>query len=142
MEPETNTPIPNAPNSSYAVSENLVTLTIPVEVNVEDLDGFSQYFDGQFVATYEIPPGLDGDHNEDGAVDAADYVAWRKDPSAYEPDGYGTWREHFGEPASEGAQSASYRGVSPAANFTVPEPTSVALLALVAMLFLVRPNLR
>jgi hypothetical protein len=48
------------------------------------------------------PPGLEGDHNGDGAVNAADYVAWRKRPGAYggDPDGYDLWRENFGEPAS------------------------------------------
>jgi hypothetical protein len=71
--------------------------------------------------------GLDGDHNLDGSVDAADYVVWRKNPSAFGGDGgYTTWRENFGEMASGigGGQS----------NAAVPEPASWVLgfMALVA----------
>lgn len=62
---------------------------------------------------------LAGDHNQDGKVDAADYVTWRKDPEAFggDPDGYTVWREHFGEPvAGSGGSSA------------VPEPASMVLV--------------
>jgi hypothetical protein len=65
--------------------------------------------------------GLPGDYNVDGSVDAADYVAWRKDPSLFggDPDGYNTWRQHFSEPG--GGDGGA-----------VPEPAS-AILVLVAM---------
>jgi hypothetical protein len=54
----------------------------------------------------------DGDYNEDGAINAADYVVWRKG----EADGpYETWRENFGA-GSAGGGSA------------VPEPTGIVLL--------------
>jgi hypothetical protein len=40
-----------------------------------------------------------GEHNRDGIVDAADYVAWRKDPANNgDPGGYDTWRTNFGDP--------------------------------------------
>jgi hypothetical protein len=64
---------------------------------------------------------LDGDYNGDGTVDAADYVLWRKDPDSPNngaPDGYNTWRAHFGETAGSGA------GIGTAA---VPEPTTYML---------------
>jgi hypothetical protein len=59
----------------------------------------------------------DGDHNADGKVDAADYVAWRKLPGTFggDPGGYNEWRENFGEPAPGGSQQ-------------VPEPGCYALI--------------
>jgi hypothetical protein len=62
-----------------------------------------------------------GDHNDDGIVDAADYVAWRKIPSLHggDPDGYTKWVQNFGEP---GAGSSG----------PVPEPGSL-MLGLVMM---------
>ncbi len=115
--PDTVTPIPNAPKSTYVVLGNLVTLTIPVEINSDDLNpgGLSRYFDGQFVATFEIPAGLTGDHNGDGIVDAADYAYWRK-TGVGGPQGYLDWQANFGEPSGSGAGSGG-----------VPEPASAAL---------------
>jgi autotransporter-associated beta strand protein len=65
---------------------------------------------------------LPGDYNGDGRVDAADYVVWRSDPAGHggDPDGYNTWRDHFGEPPGAGSGS---RG--PAA---VPEPAALLLV--------------
>jgi hypothetical protein len=128
--PDTVTPIPNAPKSTYVVSGNLVTLTIPVEINVDDPGpgNISQYFDGQFVATFEISADSDGDYNDDGTVDAADYVAWRKLPDMFggDPEGYEDWRKQFGEP-----------GTGSGGGGTVPEPTGVilAMVGFTAMLF-------
>ena len=42
---------------------------------------------------------LPGDFNDDGTVDAADYVVWRKTDGTQI--GYDTWRAHFGETAGE-----------------------------------------
>lgn len=60
-------------------------------------------------------PGLDGDYNGDGTVDAADYVVWRRNDGT--PGGYDTWRENFGAtlPGSGGGSA-------------VPEPASLALM--------------
>ena len=68
--------------------------------------------------------GLAGDYNGNGTVDAADYVLWRKTPSAYggDPAGYNTWRNNFGAP---GSGTGSF-------NIEVPEPTSLVLLMLTA----------
>lgn len=61
---------------------------------------------------------LAGDHNGDGVVDAADYVAWRKTPLAFGGDpGYNIWRQHFGE--SDGGSGGSGQ---------VPEPASLILV--------------
>jgi hypothetical protein len=67
---------------------------------------------------------LAGDYNSNGVVDAADYVLWRDNPSAFggEPAGYDTWRANFGRPP--GAGSALESGGAHAA---VPEPISLLL---------------
>jgi len=72
------------------------------------------------------PPGQPGDYNDDGKVDAADYVAWRKIPADFggDPGGYNTWRENFGEGVAGGSGA-------------VPEPsTFVSLIVAMAGLFL------
>jgi hypothetical protein len=44
-----------------------------------------------------VPVPLTGDYNYSGVVDAADYVAWRKDPANFGGSGgYATWRSQFG----------------------------------------------
>lgn len=63
--------------------------------------------------------GQPGDYNQDGKVDAADYVAWRKLPDTFDgdPDGYNNWRQHFGEPPAGGGGSGA-----------VPEPATAILV--------------
>jgi len=74
------------------------------------------------LALYAVAvPGVSGDFNEDGMVDAADYVTWRKTDGDNQ-EAYQTWVENFGEPAAGGA---------PTAAGGVPEPAS-ALLAVAA----------
>ena len=65
-------------------------------------------------------PNTPGDYNLDGIVDSRDYVAWRKNPSAYPPDAYEVWRANFG---SGGGTGGSGIGES----ITAPEPTAAAL---------------
>jgi hypothetical protein len=86
------------------------------------------------------PSGGPGDYNNDGAVDAADYVTWRKNLGQFvtlpndltpgvvgQPD-YDVWQTNFGRTAgSGGALSAA-----------VPEPTSLVLLTLGLALGLLR----
>jgi hypothetical protein len=71
-----------------------------------------------------VSAGLPGDYNSNSALDAADYVLWRKSPSTYggNPSGYNTWRANFGQTAGSGS------GATP--NAAVPEPTTVKLLFL------------
>jgi hypothetical protein len=81
--------------------------------------------------------GVPGDYNGNGTVDAADYVAWRKalgqsvtlpndsTPGTVVQGDYDVWRAHFG--ATAGGGSAT--GVT-----LVPEPSSIALLLLAAII--------
>jgi sugar lactone lactonase YvrE len=62
-----------------------------------------------------------GDFNDDGAIDTADYVVWRKDDGAQA--GYDAWRANFG---------ATVGGADAIANASVPEPSALALLSFAA----------
>jgi hypothetical protein len=82
-----------------------------------------------------VPPGLAGDFNEDGKVDAADYVKWRKDGANPLPNDEGAansaarfalWKANFGEMAMPGGGSGG--------TGAVPEPGCL-VLALMAMAF-------
>jgi hypothetical protein len=61
--------------------------------------------------------GLPGYYNN-GVVDAADYVVWRKTDGT--PAGYNTWRTHLGQFAGNGSTISS--------NVAAPEPATWALL--------------
>jgi T5SS/PEP-CTERM-associated repeat protein len=79
--------------------------------------------------TLKVVAGIPGDYNQNGTVDAADYVLWRTNPSTYggNPAGYNTWRANFGRPPGSGS------GTAGSSSATVPEPTiSVLLLSMVA----------
>jgi hypothetical protein len=66
--------------------------------------------------------GVPGDFNDDGTVDAADYVVWRKtDGSA---SGYNLWRSHFGQTLGSGAALPAAESLSS----SVPEPANILLL--------------
>jgi hypothetical protein len=61
-----------------------------------------------------------GDFNEDGIVDAADYVVWRKTDGT--ASGYSEWRENFGQNANGGGGA-----VEPIV--AVPEPSAIVSVA-------------
>jgi hypothetical protein len=79
------------------------------------------------------PPGLNGDYNNNGVVDAADYVVWRQSlgqsvtlpndttPGTVTQADYTVWRSNFG--ATSGSGSGLLVGGK------VPEPASVLLIA-------------
>ena len=88
---------------------------------------------GTIVATSTFTPSLGGDYNNNGVVDAADYVVWRNnlgsgislpndDTAGVGQDDYTRWRGNFGQ--TSGA-AASVSEVAP-----VPEPTALLLLGL------------
>ena len=81
--------------------------------------------------TEDFVAGVPGDYNNNGVVDAGDYVAWRKGgPLQNEVDTPGTvnaadyteWRARFGNPPGSGAGLES--------GGSVPEPTGVVLAVL------------
>jgi PEP-CTERM motif len=64
---------------------------------------------------------ISGDFNQNGTVDAADYIVWRDGlGTTYTQDDYKLWRAHFG-------QSAGSASIASAA---IPEPSTLALLML------------
>jgi hypothetical protein len=73
-------------------------------------------------------PTLEGDYNNDGSVDAADYVAWRDNPGAHggDPAGYTTWRTNFGR--TSGAAASALGGAAQA----TPEPATLVMVILLA----------
>ena len=79
-----------------------------------------------------VPPGVPGDYNNNGVVDAGDYVLWRKGgplqnevdtPGTVNAADYTAWRARFGNTSGSGLGSAE-----------VPEPAAW-LIASVAMAF-------
>ena len=88
---------------------------------------------------YFTAPGVPGDYNGDGIVDAADYTRWRDNlnqsvtlpndttPGMVTAADYTVWKSHFGQTAGPGSGAATLT--------SVPEPASAALfvMALVAI---------
>ena len=79
------------------------------------------------LSLFWTPTVVPGDHNDDGTVDAADYVVWRKTDSG-NSQGYTDWRANFGEGMGDGGGSA---GASPSQT-GVPEPATLVLLMFAA----------
>jgi hypothetical protein len=122
-----------APKSQVVVATN-VFITGLSNMDVVSLNSFTQRFD------QDGPPGLTGDYNQNGTIDAADYVVWRKHlnqsatipndatPGTVSADDYYVWRASFG--LSGGPASASMltgdivNDIQPA---VVPEPFSILL---------------
>jgi hypothetical protein len=79
---------------------------------------------GSFInAAQTLRIALPGDFNFDSAIDAADYVVWRKGlGTTYTQDDYNDWRAHFGQNIGSGAGAI--------ANAAVPEPATLGLLLL------------
>jgi fibronectin-binding autotransporter adhesin len=95
---------------------------------------FDEYFLGGGIITVG-GDGLAGDYNNDGKVDSADYVVWRKDPESHggDPAGYNTWRMNFGAPPGAGSSSSLQDAV--------PEPGCLVLLLVgVSGFWIIRPH--
>lgn len=77
--------------------------------------------------------GIPGDFNNDGKVNASDYVVWRKGvvvPST--PANYTAWRSNFGAGSGSGLDAST----------AVPEPACFALISIAALLTGLRRNSR
>jgi hypothetical protein len=77
--------------------------------------------------------GVPGDFNQNGVVDAPDYVIWRKYlGTTYTQVDYDIWRLHFGQPPGSGAGAV--------ANAAVPEPGTMVLLMYATACGCLRPR--
>jgi hypothetical protein len=106
-------------------AQNLFDLNADDVIDNSDLAVFNSYI--------LVPPaGVDGDYNNDGKVDAADYLVWRKyvgtsntlphDPigGPIDVDQYNQWKTNFGKTAA--GLGSSFGGT------TVPEPGTIMLV--------------
>jgi hypothetical protein len=114
--------------SDYTLSYLSMGLGATPQQAAIDVDFFA-YKEGIHVPS--APQTLQGDYNNDGTVNAADYVLWRNggplqnDPTAgVQPEDYNTWRANFGRTGTGGG------GAGLAAS--VPEPATIMLILLPA----------
>jgi hypothetical protein len=106
------------------------TLTIPINssftIPVEDSTTVNLQLMGELVATAMLQSGQPGDFNQDGSVDAADYVVWRNGVgTTYTQADYDLWRAHFGKTT----MSAAVLPDAPTVAAAVPEPTTWTIVA-------------
>jgi hypothetical protein len=110
--------------SSFAPQAGMTIVTNVFITGVSSTDSFGlTSFIQQFAQNG--PPVLAGDYNTNGAVDAADYVVWRK-ANINDQQGYNTWRAHFGESLGGGSGDADSVGV--------PEPAALALMTIASLM--------
>ncbi len=84
------------------------------------------------------PPGVNGDYNNNGVVDAADYVVWRKrlnqnvtlpndtTPGSVTAADYTVWRSNFGK-------TAAGSGAGDLVANSIPEPSTTTLVVLLIL---------
>jgi probable HAF family extracellular repeat protein len=83
-------------------------------------------YEGFIAVISTVPEPAAGDYNQDGIVDAADYVLWRKNDGT--PESYNTWRANFGATLGNGAGGSVQYGVPEASSLVLLILTSTALL--------------
>lgn len=102
------------------------------KLTTQEFSDVENYLDAKYFTA--APAGVPGDYNDDGTVDAADYVLWRdksgqsftlanENPGAATPglvdaEDYNYWRSRFGATSGSGVGSAA----------AVPEPSFAFLL--------------
>ena len=116
------------------------TLTVGIGDSIDFAVGYGAnytFWDDSTALSATIVPGVPGDYNANGTVDAADYVVWRKNLGTSNdlpndriggvvgPTHFEQWRAHFGQTAGTGASLAATR-----ASDAIPEPATIALLLL------------
>ena len=108
----------NAPSGSgsYSVAGNVATLTLPLQFILAEGEDPETEFTGTWTATYSLAPPVDGDFNDDGFVDGADFLVWQRgeSPNPLSAGDLDIWK-------------AAYGGAPIAA---VPEPAKLGLATL------------
>ena len=96
-------------------------LVVSARVNGASLN-YATLFTGDFAY---LTPGLDGDFDLDSDIDGSDFLSWQRgeSPDPLSANDLADWQANFG------AEAGSF-----AASQTVPEPTSLALLAISLLL--------
>jgi hypothetical protein len=107
-----------------------------------DSFGDDDHFDSDAVLAVTLVDILPGDYNDDGVVNAADYVVWKNHegesvalanedpvttPGEVTQGDYYVWRHNFGRTIGSGAVGSAF-------DVVVPEPASATLLALAGLL--------
>jgi fibronectin-binding autotransporter adhesin len=95
---------------------------------------FDEYFAGLGLITLAAPAGVPGDYNNNGVVDAADYVIWRKNsgtnmqlqnevagttPGQVTQEDYNAWRARFANAAGSGSALSAPTAVPEPATFVI-----------------------
>ena len=126
------------PGTGFSLGNAFATAGATQDLTIGFLQAGNELFtDGTVVyGAFTAPPnpgagGLTGDYNNNGTVDAADYVLWRNGgplmndstPAGVGPEDYGVWRANFGRTAGPGSAAAT----------AVPEPSSVLLLCMASI---------
>jgi T5SS/PEP-CTERM-associated repeat protein len=115
------------------ISGTFSTLQLPTMNDTLIWDTSQLYTSGILSVT---GPELAGDFNEDGNVDASDYVIWRNGwHSTFTTADYDTWRAHFGEQTGLNAGRSPYFG-------EIPEPSDTLLIFTIASVSASRRSVR
>jgi hypothetical protein len=117
----------NLDDIETGIMDNLLDVTIELSLTTNDLNAG---FHSLFILANSPLAALDGDFNNDGKVNAADYVVWRKGlGTTYTQSDFYLWRSQFGEmiPGAGGGAGGS-AGVDSSGNGAVPEPAGLVLL--------------
>ena len=108
------------PTLQELIDNTAIVVSGQIPSNLNTTDGVVLYADHPVTQ-------LQGDFNNDGTVDAADYVVWRK--TGEPANGFETWRGNYGN-TTGGAGAGSSVQALPENNGGVPEASTLALAGL------------
>jgi hypothetical protein len=105
------------------------------DIQLPPLAGNLIWNTSQLYTTGVLSVGVPGDYNNDGNVNAADYVLWRK-TNINGPEGYAAWRANFG------TTSGGAGGMTGLPSGAVPEPDAMLLAGMAGPLLFLRRRFR
>jgi hypothetical protein len=103
--------------ASLAVADMIRSFDLTF-ITAGNLNATGLMYIDDITAALAAAPLLAGDYNQDGTVDAADYVVWRKTDGSQ--GGYNTWRANFGRTAGSAVSASAH---------AAPEPATFAIVA-------------